>query len=175
MNEMTSKHSGKQKFQRPDCATSSSYWSKNSTNSVKWRESDCDKWEMQQEIDPEPYGETCWFKQSDETSLFNKQKYEPSISARLSSSESSSVKCLLDAEAGPSLISEDFLHLGWGGAIRAANSRSQRSTTSQKVNKFGAVLIHALIEDDHVRVAFVVVKTLVVSVLLGTLVFSTNW
>lgn len=91
-----------------------------------------------------------------------------STSAAIFATEMHPVNCVFDKGAGPSLIREDFLRLGWNKMIRLSHGQYLNTVTSESVSVLDIIPSHVRMGDWRVCVEFGVVHKLSVPGLLGT-------
>lgn len=75
---------------------------------------------------------------------------------------------VFDTGTGPNLIRADMVELYWVRSVRVSEKPRLKGATSQHVETIGTIILHVFIGEAHVRVAFGILNSLVVSVLLGT-------
>lgn len=114
----------------------------------------------------EPYCEICMFDHSGNICLLNKETFTVSISVSLSSLKIRPVHCIIDTVMEPNLVRDGFLDNKWLQAIRAVSAPSLKSVNCQMISVVGTLLLHIRVVDAHIQVAFGVVRTLPVPILL---------
>lgn len=75
--------------------------------------------EKSRKIIPEPCSKLCMLENPDDTCLFNKRKYNVSISVGLSYHKMRPVQCISYTGAGPNFVKEDFPANNWLQVIPA--------------------------------------------------------
>lgn len=82
------------------------------------------------------------------------------------------VNSVLDTDASPSFIHEEFLKAEWLKTIVTNHRPCLWYATGQKVNAVGTTTLHDKIGESRVRVFFGIVQSLAVRVPLGTSFFD---